>query len=173
MKPWLEAMASAVGFHKPIGGPSYRTNPGHEPEQGGTLVSSSRESAGANPHSPPNRRPAVVGLAAPPYGLPSTDPTTRPSACVQLRCTPVPSVHSTSAGAAGRHVPSAPTVLTAKCGWSAHADNRPRSEFPLDPLLSRGDRPQQRPACFRPEDVPSGVSLLPSAALSAPRRWSP
>ena len=175
MKPWPVRLAKASGFHKPY--PSRRQNQRLAPsrprassprhEQGGTLASSSRESARADAHSSPNRQPAVVGLAAPPYGLPSANPTTRPSAGVP----PVPSSPCSSADADGRHVPSAPTALTAKRGWSAYADNRARSEFPLDPLPSRLDRPPGRPACPPPHDVPHRAPSHVAERLSAPREY--
>jgi hypothetical protein len=156
--PWLVGLATTVGFHKPRA-----TNLEHETrssrlrassprhEQGGSLLSSWRESAGASRHSPPNRQPAVVGLAAPPYGLPSTDPTT-PAPTARLRRTVGPSSRCSSGSR----------------GWSAHADNRPRSAFPLDLLPSRGDRPPERPQ-RRPSDqvlVPTIVHAPP--ALSRP-----
>ena len=136
MKLRLEALASNLGFHKPRVGLAYRPDPDPGSGQGGSLVSSMRESARANLHSSPNRRPAVVGLVVPPYGLPSTDPTT-PAPTVQLRCTAGPSSLRVSGSRR----------------WSAHADNSRRSEFPLDPLLSRQDRPPERPPCLPPDDL--------------------
>lgn len=151
MKLWLAPLATRVGFHKPEAGPPYESDPRCTLGQGGTLVSSPRESVWANKQAPLNRIPAVVGLAAPPYGLPSTDPTTparslfhsdRPSS----RC---------SSGSRW---------------WSAHADNSGRSEFPLDPLLSRQDRPLGRPDCMRTEDLVVVTAILPSQTLSAAHR---
>lgn len=169
----LKAMASKAGFHKPEAGPPYRSFARQVRAQGGSLVFSARESARANLHSSPNRRPAVVGLAVPPYGLPSTDPTTRPSAVVTRCVTPVPSAAgAASAAAAVSTVPVAPSLQLAKHGWSAHADNSARfGNSPLNPLPSRWNRPLERPACFRTEDlgVPEFVHL--SAAVSAPQGW--
>ncbi len=170
----LEPWATALGFHKPDPRPPYRSDPCPEHGQGGSLFSSARESARDSGHSSPNRRTAVVGLVACPYGLPSTDPTTRPSAGVTRCVTPVPSLAvAPLAVGLGRHVPVAPTVLCPKCGWSAPADNRPRSEFPLDPLLSRGDRPLVRPSGFRTEDTVHLHSDPLLARFSAPRRPLP
>lgn len=85
----------------------------------------------------------VVGLAVPPYGLPSADPTT-PASTVQLRCTVEPSsLHSSGAR-----------------WWSAHADDSPRSAFPLDLLPSRG-WPLKRPRGVADDHLlPSTRSLL-------------
>lgn len=166
MIPWPVPLATIVGFHKPRVGPSNRSDSPLRGKQGGTLVSSARESARAGLHAPPSRRPAVVGLAAPPYGLPSTDPTTRPSAVVTLRVTPVPSVQSTSAAAAVSTVPAAPSRQLAKRGWSAHADNRPRSAFPLDLLPSRG-RPLRRPRRSADDHLLPRAILLSSVPVVA------
>ncbi len=154
MKLRLRALASKVGFHKPRERPPYESDPPAAVGQGGSLVSSMRESARAILHSSPNRRPAVVGLAAPPYGLPSPDPTT-PARTVQLRCTVRPSSLCSSGSR----------------WWSAHADDRARSEFPLDPLLSRANRPLWRPADLRTEDVLSVVLFSGSVAVSASQGW--
>jgi hypothetical protein len=153
MKPWLAALANSLGFHKPRARPPYRSDSDHRSEQGGTLVSSVRESARANLQSSPHRHPAVVGLAAPPYGLPSTDPTT-PAPTAQLRCTAGPSSFHSSGSR----------------WWSAHADNRARSEFPLDPLPSRLDRPLWRPGCWRTVDATALPIFLPSPTSSAPQK---
>jgi hypothetical protein len=151
MKPWLAALATNLGFHKPEVGPLYRSDPRDPLGQGGTLVSSLKESVWANKQAPYSRIPAAVGLAAPPYGLPSTDPTTparslfhndRPSS----RC---------SSGSRW---------------WSAHADSSRRSEFPLDPLPSRQDRPLGRPDCSRTEDLVLAATILPSQTTSAALR---
>jgi hypothetical protein len=127
MSLWLRPLASAVGVHKPRGARVARISRTRAArprrEQGGILASSWRESAGASRHSPPNRQPAVVGLAAPPYGLPSADPTA-PAPTARLR-RPVGPASLRSSGSRWR---------------SAHADNRPRSAFPLDLLPSRGKR---------------------------------
>jgi hypothetical protein len=179
MKFRLAALASALGFHKPRAREDYgawdssclRASSARH-EQGGSLASSWRESDRDNGHSPPNRRPAVVGLAAPPYGLPSTDPTTRPSAGVTPCVTPVPSLAiALSADGLGRHVPLAPTVLTAKRGWSAPADNRHGSEFPLDPLPSRGDGRLLRPERVPTDHLVFAPLILASPALSGPWRY--
>lgn len=180
MRPWPAVLAKALGFHKPIVtrgyGPS-RTSC-HWHEQGGVLASSSRASLSSDSGrallvDAPNRRPAVVGLVAPPYGLPSTDPTTRPSAFIRLRRIPVPSIASApSAGVVGWHVPAAPTSLTTKCGWSAHADNRPRSGFPLDPLPSRGNRPPEGPEVLRADHLLGLTDLLSSCGITAAWRVS-
>jgi len=173
MSLWLAALATSLGFHKPRARPPYRSDPRPRLGQGGTLVSSMRESARASLHSSPNRRPAVVGLAAPPYGLPSTDPTTRPSAVVTLRVTPVPSVQSTSAAAAVSTVPAAPSLQLAKRGWSAHADNSTRvGNSPLNPLPSREDRPPERPGCLRTEDLPLSATVSVSGTPSGSPGWS-
>jgi hypothetical protein len=173
MRPGLQPLATAAVIQKPRATAPYRvpapsclraSSPRHE--QGGILTSSLRESVRANGQDPLSRRPAVVGLVAPPYGLPSTDPTTRPSASVPLRVTPVPSSRCSSADADGRHVPAAPTVLSAKRGWSAHADNRTRfGNSPLNPLPLRG--PQRRgadhllvPTLFLPTTTTSGARRL-------------
>jgi hypothetical protein len=155
MKLWLAPLATKVGFHKPEVGPPYESDPHPRFGQGGTLVSSPRESVWANKQAPLNRIPAVVGLAAPPYGLPSTDPTT-PAPVVQLRCTTGPSSRCSSGSR----------------WWSAHADNSGRSEFPLDPLLSRQDRPLRRPSYLRTEDSTALSIFLLSSTSSAPHRGS-
>lgn len=151
MNLWLAALATNLGFHKPEVGPPYESDPRRRLGQGGTLVSSLKESVWANKQAPFSRIPAAVGLAAPPYGLPSTDPTTparsqfhsdRPSS----RC---------SSGSRW---------------WSAHADSSGRSEFPLDPLLSRQDRPLGRPDCMRTEDLVSTTAILSSRTFSASPR---
>lgn len=156
MRPWPAPLATALGFHKPGAARSARhsrpraSSPRHE--QGGSLSASARESARASSPSSRTRRTAVVGLAAPPYGLPSTDPTT-PAPVAQLRCTAGPS----SLCSFGPRV------------WSAHADNRTRSEFPLDPLPSRGTRPR-RPQGFRTDAFLFSLLIHPSAFRSAPGR---
>jgi hypothetical protein len=175
VKRWLEALATALGFHKPEGRTRYgswtssrlrASSP--RLEQGGSLTSSSRESARANGSDPLNRRPAVVGLAAPPYGLPSTDPTTRPSAFGRLRRPPVPSSRCSSADALGSQVPAALNRLAAKCGWSAHADNRTRGgNSPLSPLPLRG------PQRFGADHLLLPTALLSPECLSAPWRVLP
>lgn len=151
MKLWLAPLATKVGFHKPEVGPPYESDPRTRLGQGGTLVSSVKESVWANKQAPFSRIPAVVGLVAPPYGLPSTDPTTparslfhndRPSS----RC---------SSGSRW---------------WSAHADNSRRSEFPLDPLLSRQDRPLGPPDCRRTEDLIVLPTTFSSQTSSAAHR---
>jgi hypothetical protein len=154
MNLWLAPLATKVGFHKPEAGPPYESDPRCRLGQGGTLGSSTRESVWASKQAPLNRRPAVVGLVAPPYGLPSTDPTT-PAPAVQLRCTPGPSSRCSSGSR----------------WWSAHADNSGRSEFPLDPLPSRQDRPLGRPSCSRTEDLVVVTAVLASQTSSAAHRW--
>lgn len=156
MRLWLAPWVSGAGFHKPKVGPPYESDPDRRSGQGGTLVSSPSESVWASKHSSLSRIPAVVGLVVPPYGLPSTDPTT-PATAVQLRCTPVPSSRCSSGSR----------------WWSAHADNSRRSEFPLDPLLSRRDRPLRRPSCRRTEDLVVPVAIPVSSTLSAPARGLP
>jgi hypothetical protein len=156
MNPGLAPLATALGIHKPRvagdrGSSCLRASSPHH-EQGGSLPSSSRESAGASRHSPPNRRTAVVGLAAPPYGLPSTDPTT-PAPTARLRRT----VGSSSLHSSGAR------------WWSARADNRTRSAFPLDLLPSRG-RPRSRPGCGTDDHLLPTNSLLPSASATGPWR---
>ena len=162
MIPWPALLATIVGFHKPRVGPPYRSDSPLRGKQGGTLVSSAREAARAGLHAPPSRRPAVVGLAVPPYGLPSTDPTTRPSAGVP----PVPSSLRSSAAAAVSTVPAAPSRQLAKRGWSAHADNRPRSAFPLDLLPSRG-RPLRRPRRSADDHLLPSAIVLSSVPATA------
>ncbi len=173
MKPRLGTQACKVGFHKPRVRPRYRSDSCCQHEQGGTLVSSTRESARASLQSSPGRRPAVVGLAVPPYGLPSTDPTTRPSAAVTRCVTPVPSAAcAASAAAAVSTVPLAPSPHLAKHGWSAHADNSARfGNSPLNPLPLRSDRPLWRPASLRTEDVVPVTTFLPLQSLSASPGW--
>jgi hypothetical protein len=150
MSSWLTVLAHALGFHKPEAGPLYRSDPRLRLGQGGTLVSSLKESVWGGKRAPSSRTPAVVGLAAPPYGLPSTDPTT-PATAVQLRCTPVPP----------------PLRDSSSRWWSAHADNSARSEFPLDPLPSRWDRPVYGPYCRRTEDSIDSPRFLACTTLSA------
>lgn len=151
MRLWLAPLASGAGFHKPTVGPLYESDPDRRSGQGGTLVSSPKDSVWASKHSSLSRIPAVVGLVAPPYGLPSTDPTT-PATAGQRCCPPVPS----------------PRGVSGSRWWSAHADNSRRSEFPLDPLLSRRDRPLRRPPRLRTEDLVVPVAIPASPNLSAP-----
>jgi hypothetical protein len=153
MSRWLAALPSNLGFHKPEVKPLYESDPCVSLGQGGTLVSSLRESVWASKHSPPSRIPAAVGLAVPPYGLPSTDPTT-PATAVQLRCSAVPSSRCASGSR----------------WWSAHADSSWRSEFPLDPLPSRPDRPLWRPDCMRTEDLVGDTRVFLLQTTSAPHR---
>lgn len=152
MKLRLALLANVLGFHKPEAGPPYESDPRWPLGQGGTLVSSSRESGRAGGPAPLNRRQAVVGLVAPPYGLPSTDPTT-PATAVQLRCTPVPSSRCSSGSR----------------WWSAHADNSGRSGIPpCTPFPSRQDRPLRQPSCSRTEDLVIPNLVLAARSFSAP-----
>jgi len=152
MKLWLALLATVLGFHKPEAEPPYESDPRCSLGQGGTRVSSSRESVRASGSAPLNRRQAVVGLVAPPYGLPSTDPTT-PATAVQLRCTPVPSSRCSSGSR----------------WWSAHADNSGRSGIPpCTPFPSRQDRPPGRPRCSPTEDLVTLPTVLALRPLSAP-----
>jgi hypothetical protein len=152
MKPWLKPLASNVGFHKPDARPPYESDPHRRLGQGGTLVSSPRESVWADKQAPPGRRPAVVGLVAPPYGLPSTDPTT-PARSLFHSDRP-----SSRCSSGSRR-------------WSAHADNSGRSGIPpCTPFPSRQDRPLGRPDCFRTEDLVAGTAVLAPKTLSAAPR---
>lgn len=153
MNLWLAPLATNPGVHKPEAGSLYESDPRPRLGQGGTLVPSPRESVWVNKQAPLNRYPAVVGLAAPPYGLPSTDPTT-PAPVVQLRCTARPSSFLSSGSR----------------WWSAHADNSAGSEFPLDPLPSPLDRPLWRPGCLRTEDVTALSIFLLSQTSSASQK---
>jgi len=154
VRPWPVPLATAVGFHKPRVRPPYQSDSCHRREQGGTLVSSRRESVRASAIAPLNRRPAVVGLAAPPYGLPSTDPTT-PAPTVQ-RCWTVGPSSRCSSGSRW---------------WSAHADNSRRSGIPpYTPFPSRQDRPPERPACLPPDELLHPTPIPVSQRLSEPQR---
>jgi len=135
MKPGLVLLATCFGFHKPEAESPYRSAPSLTLGQGGSLAGSPRESIRRSRTHSATRRPAVVGLVVPPYGLPSTDPTT-----------PAPSPRYGELG---------PASLRAAGSrwWSAHADNSTRGgNSPLNPLPLREDRPLRRPG-LRPADA--------------------
>jgi hypothetical protein len=153
MRPWPEALASSPGFHKPEESSPYRSALSLALGQGGSLASSGRESIRQGRTHSSSRRPAVVGLVDPPYGLPSTDPTT-----------PAPSPRYRELG---------PASLRAAGSrwWSAHADNSTRGgNSPLNPLPLRVDRPLRRPISRHPDCRVFTFPKLPSARPTAPWR---
>lgn len=85
-------------------------------------------------HSPHNLISTVVGLATPIGSAHPTTPTSTPVGRSRpLGPTGVPSGLCPSVDAGVSHVPVAPTRPLARWRWSAVADDRGRSEFPLVP----------------------------------------
>lgn len=139
---WLLVWSDAVGFQWPTPPPWPTTQASRlrasspRPDQGGI---SKPSYGGSAPHSSPS-----PGAFTPQSGfacrrLASLDhfanPTTPASAAGDVRPSDSPpSVPSLcSADAAGSQVPLAPTRSSTSRVWSAYADDRERSAFPLEP----------------------------------------
>ena len=138
---WPLEWPKGVGFHKPAvrrpGRPHYTTRQrALSPRlvQGGSIEILMQGIWPNRSHSPHNLLSIVVGLT-PPCG--STHPTTPTSTLIDhsrpLGPTRVPSGLCPSVDAGVSQVPVAPARPTARWRWSAVADDRGRSEFPLEP----------------------------------------
>ena len=167
---WPKEWAKTVGFHKPavrparphIASSSRALSP--PLDQGGRVENLMQGIWPQRGHSPHNRLSTVVGLAS---ASCLADPTTPAAAVVDPIGSPtVPSGLRPSADAGVSQVPTAPTRPLARRGWSAHADDSGRSEFPLEPpSFAPGGWAAAPPLVFGDHRV-AGPVKRPSYAIS-------
>ncbi len=132
-----QVLAERVGLQWPTAG---AFGPASSPrassprlDQGGTLETLMQGIWQPRGHSPHNRFSTVVVLAS---ANAFANPTTPAPAVADRRPSVAPATVPSAAASAdawSSQVPAAPTRPVAGRGWSAYADDRGRSAFPLEP----------------------------------------